>query len=448
MKKVFTVLFALAILLSSPVAAQSSSYLDSVYQTYTTASDTDPVAVLKQSISDKFQIEIANDPDVNQWTVSWLTAVNQVLTALPESFRSATRMIYLDPTIMQFEVRYNGFNNQHGIVQMGYGSMYPSNVYTKKFQATYGRAPNSSEKLARFKSILVRGMSYSFQQENPDLLAAYSRIATQSKYPTKVYGPGAELNMVVAPGKTPAMIDMAFATAEYCSSASTLQSKYQSRHAFIKEQVMGGKSVSGWTTKPLDDQANDNDNNTPPGETPGTRPPPAIPEGDYMPVVTQVDVGTAAATIPAEQKAAPDLLKSAIVELFGELPKFFSTCTEAISYLPTTDTETAFSSEGYVFITQNSWFMPSFVELDDASRAKRFKHILLREMTLRFLYFHPTVTQKWKDKFDKQQSTFDACVDMCQAVVAYYSASAWLKQLNPERYNFIKTVIIIGKEFP
>jgi hypothetical protein len=405
---------------------------------------------LKNSIKNEFQIEIADDPEVNRWTEPWLKAVKEVLALLPADFRSATKMIYLDPGTLQYEVKYNGYNNQDGIVQIGYGAMYPSNLYTKKFKETYNRTPTDSEKTARFKSILVRGMSYCFQQENPDLTKEYSRIAAQGQYPTRVYGPGAEANMVVAPGKTLAMIDMAFATAEYCSSPSTLQSKFASRYNFIKDQVMGGKSISGWGDKPLDNTGNNGGNNGNASgtvETPGTRPPPEIPDGDYMPVVTEVDVGTAAANISADQKKAPELLKSAIAELFAELPKFFSTCTEAIGYMPSPDTEPAFSSEGYVFITQNSWFMPSFVDLEDASRAKRFKHILVREMTLRFLFFHPEVTQKWKDTFDKNQATFEVYVDITQAVAGYYGAKEWLKKLNPERYNFVKTEIMKGVEF-
>ncbi|MBU1107867.1 MAG: hypothetical protein KKB51_14430 [Candidatus Riflebacteria bacterium] len=436
--------------LSTPAWCQSNSYLDAVYQVYDNASETDPLEVLKNSIKDQFEIEIADDPDVNRWSEDWLNAVKAVLTALPANFRSATRMIYLEPSNIDFEHKYNGFGEQYGIVQMGYGSMFPSVVYGRKFKATYGRQPTSAEKIARFKYILARCMTYSFIQQNPDVFKSYGQTVVYGEYPTKVYGPGAELNMVVLPGKTPLMIDLAFAVGEYCAAPANLQTKSQARFDFVKNHVMGGAAIAGWGYKPIDDTATattDPGNNPGEVEIPGTRPPPDIPDGDYLPLVTEVDVGTSAASVPAEQKVAPDLLKSAIVELFEVLPKFFSTCTEAIAYIPTTDTETAFSSEGYVFVTQNSWFMTSFVELDDTSRGKRFKEILLREMALRFLYFHPEVTQKWKDTFDKEQSSFDAYVDIQQAVVGYYAASAWLKQLNIQRYNFVKTEIMQGKEF-
>lgn len=452
-KKVCLLAFLSVVLCLAPLSAQGGSYLDTVYQTYETA--TDPVSLLKSAIKEEFEIEIA-DESSNQWTEAYLKAVKDVLSAMPAEFRSATRMIYLDPGFAPFELKYNGYNEQYGIVQLGYGAMYPSTIYGRKFQEVYGRAPTTAEKIARFKSILVRGMCYGFQQENPEIAAAYRGIARTGGYPTKLYGPAAEINMIVAPGKGPEMIDMAFATAEYCANPSNLQSKFESRFTFIKNNVMGGKTISGWGDKPLDsgngnnnggNNGGNNDNGGGTVENPGTRPPPEIPDGDYMPVVTEVDVGTAAASIPADQKSAPDLLKSAIAELFGDLPKFFSTCTEAIAYVPTMDTETAFSSEGYVFITQNSWFMPSFVDLDDAARGKRFKQILLREMALRFLFFHPEVTQKWKETFDRNQSTYEVYVDITQAVVAYYGAPAWLKQLNKPRYDFVKSEIMKGKEF-
>ncbi len=36
---------------------------------------------------------------------------------------------------------------------------------------------------------------------------------------------------------------------------------------------------------------------------------------------------------------------------------------------------------------------------------------------------------------------------MQQAVVGYFAAKDWLKQVNPERYNFIKNEFMKGKEF-
>ncbi len=453
MKKILYIVLASFILVTAGLSAQNASYLDSVYQTLDNASAEDPLQALKDSISDQFGIVVAEDQAVNQnaWPLEYVQAIKEVLESVPASFSAATRMIFLDPSPIQYEIKYVGFNDQHGIVQIGAGVMTPSVLYYKRFKEVYGGTPTEAQLLARFKTILVRGLTYSFLQENPDVARKYTGIAAQSVFPTKVYGPAAETNMIVAPGKSPAWVDLAFATSMYCTDPATLQSRFSGRFNFIKEMVMNGEAVSGWDNKPIDD-------GTPPGgnddgddggsvEKPGVRPPPEIPDGDYLPIVTQVDVGTAAATLPAEFKDAPSLLSSAIADLFNELPKFFSTCTEAIAYLPTTDTDAAFSYEGYVFITQNSWFAPSFVELDDAARSKRFKQILLREMTLRFLYFHPEVTAKWKEKFDPKMTSFDAYTDMTQAAVLYYSAPDYLKQVNNERYEFVKTVIMVGKTF-
>ncbi len=453
MKKQIAAFVLVLILLVSPAMSQNASYLDSVYQTLEVATGTDALTALKNSINEKFNVVIAEDEGENQntWNLNYVQAIKEVFEAVPASFSMYTRMVFLDPSPVQYEVKYVGFNDQHGIIWAGAGVMTPSVMYYRRFKEVYGSAPTEAQLLSRFKTILVRGMTYSFLQENPEIGKRYASIAAGSTFPTKVYSPAAETNMVTAPGKIAAWIDLAFAVSMYCTDPATLQSRFASRFDFIKTNLMNGQAISGWSDKPINDGGGNNnggnDNASGTVETPGTRPPPVIPDGDYMPVVTQVDVGIAAASLPAEHKEAPELMRSAIAELFAELPKFFSTCTEAIAYVPTTDTETAFSSEGFVFITQNSWFMPSFVELDDAARNKRFKQILLREMTLRFLYFHPEVTAKWKEKFDKNMSTFDAYVDMTQAAVLYYSAPAYLKQINNERYEFVKTVIMIGKTF-
>lgn len=101
-----TLLLAVLILLATPGWSQTSSYLDAVYQTYEGASGTvDPIEALKTGIKEQFAIEIADDPDVNRWSADWLNAVKAVLTALPANFRSATRMIYLEPSNLDFEVK-------------------------------------------------------------------------------------------------------------------------------------------------------------------------------------------------------------------------------------------------------------------------------------------------------------------------------------------------------
>lgn len=465
MRKYPCFLILVLALLCNPLWAQSSSYLDTVYQSQeddvrlqeednaNTTTEADRVEALKDSINETYQIKIGDDETVNQWTEVWLTAVEEVLQVLPEEFRRATRVISLDPSYMEFELKYNGYNNRDGEVQIGYGALVPPKLYLSKFQATYNRLPSASEKIARFKSILVRGMAYAFQQENPELAAKWRQIFTPGDISVKVFGPGQDQNMIVAPSMSPAMVDMAFSIAKYCSSPSDLQSKSAERVNFIREYVMGGQTISGWGSTSIVDGTVSDTGNSGSGTTveiPGSRPPPEILDGDYIPLVTEVDVGTAAATIPQEQQHPPDEMKNAIVETFAAFPKFFSTCTEAIVYMATTDTEAAFSSEGYIFVTQNSWFAPAYYELNltDDDRKLRFKVLLLREMTKRFLFFHPEVSKKWQETFVPNQSLFEVYVDICEGVHYYVSNSPYLKELNRPRYDFIKDEIMQGKEFP
>jgi hypothetical protein len=241
------------------------------------------------------------------------------------------------------------------------------------------------------------------------------------------------------------MVDMAFAVAMYCSSS--LNSKFPQRNAFIKDYVMSGQTISslGGSFINTDDTSTGNDDSGT-TEQPGSRPPPEIPEGDYVAIITEVDVGTATTNLPDDHMHLNDDQNIAIGELFAELPKYFSTCTEAVCFVPTNDTITAFSSDGYVFITQHSWHKPTFVELTDETRTIRFKGILLREMALRFLYFHPEVTEAWKTQFN-QADTLAAKVAIVDATVAYRYNPSWLKTLNSPRYAFIKTQVMDNVEF-
>jgi hypothetical protein len=455
MKKLL--LFLILSMVISPVnlKAQSASYLDSLYQTNGESEENeepDAIEILKQDIYDNHQIVVRDEPELNQWSETWLQAVKEVLDIMPASFSWSTRIISIDPSYSQFEVKYNGFGKTQGEIILGYGSMSPSSMYLRAFRNTYDREPTTDEKIARFKFILVRGMAYAFMQSNPEVASRWKQLFDPGPVPTKVYGPGQDQNMIVMPGMNPELVDMAFSVALYCSAPSNLSEKSADRKQFIKDNVMFGQTLNGWDSTPIvegDDNQNNGSNNN--GgtnvEEPGYRPPPEIPAGDYMPIVTEADVGTAAAQIPQEHQSAPELLTSAIAELFEVLPKYFSTCTEAIVYVPTTDTEAAFSSEGYIFITQNSWFAPSFVELTDESRADRFKKLLIREMTRRFLYFHPETSELWQETFVPNQTMYDVYMDLCEATMLYYQNPQWLKDLNPERYNFIKSELMQGQEF-
>lgn len=462
MKNSLFILIALLLIVSLPGLAQNSSYLDSVYQTYQFAEgedgsegegddQRDPSEILKDQIYEDYGVFMVDEPLTNPWPMKFLEAAQQVLAALPEDFRNCTKIITLDPSLMQYDLRFNGYDERHGEVQLGYGAIVPSTIYSRRFNETHGRLPNDSEIVARFKSILARGMAYAWIIEHPEEADEWRKIYRPNEISTALPGLGGDQNMVVAPRINHVFIDMAFSVAMYCSNASSLSSISSARHDFIKDVVMGGQSISGWNAPvvtPTDpDNGGDNGGNTDPIEQPGDQDPPEIPEGDYMPVYTEVDVGTSAVTIPSDQHTGSDEMKNAIVELFAELPKFFSTCTQAITYFPTTDTDVAFSSEGFVFITQHSWHMPSFTDLDAAARSKRFKMVLLNEMALRFLYFHPEVTQKWKETFGENMNDIDAYRGIRQAVVAYWGNSSWLNQLDPQRYQFVRTNIMNGTEY-
>jgi hypothetical protein len=107
----------------------------------------------------------------------------------------------------------------------------------------------------------------------------------------------------------------------------------------------------------------------------------------------------------------------------------------------------AFSSESYIFVTQNSWFMPSFSDLTESMQKERFKQYLLREMTSRFIYYHGSIVNRWKEEFDPAMSNFDALTDLQQAVIAYYHAPNYFKNLNPDRYSFIRNYLMKGIEY-
>lgn len=459
MKNTAIILVAVLAVVSLPGYAQSSSYLDSVYQTYQLAEgennkestvQRDPTEILKDQIYEKYGIFMVDEPLTNPWPMNFLEAAQQVLAAVPEDFRSCCKIITLDPSFMQYDLKFNGYDERHGEVQLGYGAIVPSTIYSRSFNKTHGRLPNDSEIVARFKSVLARGMAYAWMMEYPEVADEWRKIYHPNEISTLTHSQGTDQYMIVAPGVNHILIDMAFSVAMYCSNASSLNSISSTRHDFIKDKVMSGQSLSGWNAPvvtPTDPDNSDNGGNTDPIEQPGDQNPPEIPDGDYIPIYTEVDVGTSAATIPSDQHTGPDKMKNAIVDLFGELPKFFSTCTQAITYFPTTDTEMAFSSEGFVFITQHSWHMPSFTDLDTAARSKRFKMILLNEMALRFLYFHPEVTKKWQKTFGEDMSDAEAYRGIRQAVVAYWGNSSWLNQLDPQRYQFVRKNIMNDIEY-
>jgi hypothetical protein len=472
--RILKLLLSLAIIFNVGVLmAQSSSYLDTVYAA-TSANVDDELQGIKDSIYMAYGIEILDEPSYGIWSRSMMEAVEDLLSRLPEDFISYTKAIYLEPTSLQYEIKYDGFGGE-GVICIGGEAKNPSVQYLRRYADLYENgAPSQAWLKHRLQNMVLRGMTYGFIQGNLGLMSRYGTIVNLAKvsgekFYTRLFTLGAESNMVVGPEKTHAWVDLAFAVEQYCTNIANFRGANPTRYEFVKDYVMGGASVSGWQNTQLittdvqwhdpnpdpepDPDTPDPDNPDDPDNPGGNVDPiedrdaPEIPDGDYLPVVTDVDPGDGVNHLPAEQKTMPEGMKTAIRELFGRLPKYYSTCTQAIAYVPSTDTEVAFSQESYVFVTQNSWFTPSFVDLTAESQGERFKLYLLKEMTSRFLYFHGSVITRWKEEFDPTMSTFDAYTDIQQAVVMYYSASNYFKTLNADRYAFIKNYLMKGIEY-
>lgn len=510
--------------------------------------DSATVEALKTQIFDNYGITVQDSDNTYGmgWTEEYLRAMTEVFQDMPESFTAATRMVYISPVEEQYEIKYNGYNEEYGIIQFGSEAFSPSSVYLTQFKKVYDSEPSNSDKINRFKTMLVRGMAYSFIQSNTDaygrsdLIQSYQSIyADNASFSTKLYSLGNENYMVVAPGKNHLWTDLAFAVAQYCTNASGLRSDYPKRYNFVKEYIFDGNGVDGWPEKYLDgtgktsggdghtggyngtdtvtstntssntntqtqtntqsqtdtqtntgsdtnsdtdsdtdsntDTSSDTNSDTDTGTSSSTDSDtststdsdtnsdtdtgsstdtgtdtdieylndrtdiPSIPEGNYLPVVSQVDVGSIG--LDSSRMTMPDGMKKAIKELFEELPKYFSTCTLGISYMPTKDTCDAFSSEGYIFVTNNSWFAPSFANLDDETRAKRFKQILVREMTNCFLYYHQSKISRWRGTFGKEITEEEAKTDIIESTVYYYTDDNYLESLEALKWSFIKTNI-------
>ncbi|MBQ3643784.1 MAG: hypothetical protein II961_04225, partial [Candidatus Riflebacteria bacterium] len=453
---------------------------------------------LKEAIYNTYGISVY-DQDTSygyEWSELYLKSMIEVFKDLPPSFVQCTKAVKMDSSNELFEIKYNGYNEEFGMIQVGYGAFSAPAVYLNQFKKKYNSSPSHADYVNRFKSMLVRGMTYSFISENTDgygrsdLMQSYQAIyAANPSFSTKIFSIGDENFMVVAPGKNHLWVDLAFAVQRYCTDAAGLKSKYPERYEFVKEHIFDGNTVDGWTDKYLDGlgqtsggdghsgdyvepdfgddtsidtstiTVTDTDTNTgtststDPGTDPGDEPDnnpsvsdrddiPAIPDGDYLPVVSQLNTGGEG--LEESKRTMPEGMKTAIKELFAELPKSFTTCTVGINYMPTTDTNDAFASEGYVFVTNNSWYSPSFVNLDEEGRKKRFKEILIREMTKCYLYYHGSLLTKWRETIDSSVTNKEAKTDIVESTVLYYIDPTYLGTLKSAKSSFIKQNVLGG----
>jgi hypothetical protein len=463
---------------------------------------------LKEAIYNTYGIKVY-DQDTSygyEWSELYLKSMIEVFKDLPPSFVQCTKAVIMDSSNELFEIKYNGYNEEFGMIQVGYGAFSAPVVYLNQFKKVYNSSPSHADYVNRFKSMLVRGMTYSFISENTDgygrseLMQAYQSVyASNASFSTKIYSIGDENFMVVAPGKNFLWVDLAFAVQRYCTDAAGLKSKYPERYEFVKKYIFDEETVDGWTDKYLDGTgqtsggdghsgdyvepdfgtdtsidtntigdtdtntntgtATNTDPGTDTGDDPGTDTEtdpdnipvvndrddiPAVPEGDYLPIVSQLNTG--GESLEESKRSMPEGMKTAIKELLAELPKSFTTCTVGINYMPTTDTCDAFSSEGYVFVTNNSWYAPSsFAKLDEATQAKRFKEILVREMTKCYLYYHGSLITRWRGAMGKEITNEGAKTDIVESAVLYYEDPAYLESLKALKWSFIKTNIFTDK---
>lgn len=535
----------------------------------------------KDAIFNTYGIKVYDYADIGarSWPEEYLKAMIEVFRDLPADFTSCTRMIYMDPSVEQFEIKYDGYNEEFGIVQVGYAYKNPSPAYKVKFKKLYGALPTADDYLINFKTMLVRGMTYCYIQEKTDdwgkseVLTKYQIVyASDPTFPTYLFIPADENYMVVAPGKNHLWTDLAFAVAKYCTDAAGLKSKYPERYEFVKEHIFDGAGVDGWGHKWLDgsgatsggdghtgdyaepkfaddtDTSDDTSTTTETNTDTGTNTDtssetetnsdtetatdtstatetsettdtstntetstttetdtstntetsaatdtstttetstttdtststetntttetdtstststdtstdtsgvvavedrediPTIPEGKYYPVVSNIGISdtSPAFTDNSEWLDMPEKMKIAIKELFDELPKYFSTCTQSIGYVATSDTADAFSSEGYIFVTNNSWFAPSYEALTDKQKKSRFKQILVREMAKTFLYYHGSKITRWRATFGTEISDIDAKTDIVESTVLYYTDATYLEKLHSLKWSFIKNNI-------
>ena len=208
----------------------------------------------KDDIYRTYGIRVYDYADIGAraWPDSYYEAMIEVFRDLPADFTSCTRMVYMDPSVEQFEVKYDGYNEEYGIVQIGYAYKRPSPAYINRFIKEYGKSPvNPDDYILNFKSMLVRGMTYCFIQKNTDawgrsdLMSRYqSAYLASTTFTTSLYIPAEESYMVVAPGMSHLWIDLAFAVARYCTDASGLKKNYPERYNFVKDEVFGGAGAT------------------------------------------------------------------------------------------------------------------------------------------------------------------------------------------------------------
>ena len=207
--------------------------------------DTEAQKNLREAIYDTYGITVYDYAESGGSTFDerHLKAMIEVFRDMPPAFTSCTKMVFMDPGNDQFEIKYNGYNEEAGIIQLGYAYKNPSPIFRRKFKEIYNADPTADDFLLNFKTMLVRGMAYCFIQENTDawgkseLMDKYQVIyAGDTTFKFQNYALGDENYMVVAPGKSHLWTDLAFAVAQYCTNASGLKKDHLCRQLSFFEK--------------------------------------------------------------------------------------------------------------------------------------------------------------------------------------------------------------------
>ncbi len=137
-------------------------------------------------------------------------------------------------------------------------------------------------------------------------------------------------------------------------------------------------------------------------------------------------------------------------KVLSTLPEEFRKCTKNIQR------DAMFHSPNVLGYVQMG--IPTVHLLNSCCQMGTFQGTLVHEMTHTFQAYHPDITRMWQQTFwANGRSPSPPSVsgygntqpveDMAESVRQYWQAGSYMKQTNPQRYEFVKKYIMGGKEF-